>query len=374
MSWTRGRRELGFQRPLAARAGRGVRAGHLEHRQDRSARLTSRPASSWTGSSRPRTRWSHSPGSTATLWTAARRRSLTTLIVHIGDEGPPLLEGAGPLSPETAQRLACDARRLTIKRSGRDLVHSRVGRCASYAQQRALHKRSSHCQYPACCGATRELEAHHVISVERGGKTELDNLILLCPRHHKLLHDHSIRAGGNCRAACVRRRGLDGRSPPTNHTHHPTDAGGLPDRAIPARRREDGPDLREDPRALGDETAPREANRRSKAVPLIQVKLIENVFSPAQKTRDVIQRLTDTMVEIEGENMRPVTWVTIDEVSSGEWGIAGNAVTSEDLARDPGRSPGLGAAGLDSPAPLARRGGTSAPSLPVRRASQRSTA
>ena len=36
------------------------------------------------------------------------------------------------------------------------------------------------------------------------------------------------------------------------------------------------------------------------------------------------------MVEIEGENMRPVTWVTIDEVASGEWGIAGNAVTTED--------------------------------------------
>jgi hypothetical protein len=124
------------------------------------------------------------------------RRSPTTVIVHISDEGPPLLEGAGPLSPETAERLACDARRLTIKPIGRDLVHSRVGRCASYAQQRALHKRSSHCQYPAC-SATRELEAHHLTPVERGGKTELDNLMLLCPRHHKLLHDHRIRTSGH---------------------------------------------------------------------------------------------------------------------------------------------------------------------------------
>ena len=62
------------------------------------------------------------------------RRSPTTLIVHLSDDAPPLLEGAGPLSPETAERLTCDARRLTIKPSGRDLVHSRVGRCASYAQ------------------------------------------------------------------------------------------------------------------------------------------------------------------------------------------------------------------------------------------------
>ncbi len=89
------------------------------------------------------------------------RRSPSTVIVHLSEDAPPLLEGAGPISAETAERLVCDARRLEIKPSGRDLVHSRVGRCASYAQQRALHKRSSHCQYPGC-SAARELEAHHV--------------------------------------------------------------------------------------------------------------------------------------------------------------------------------------------------------------------
>ena len=65
-------------------------------------------------------------------------------------------------------------------------------------------------------------------------------------------------------------------------------------------------------------------------MPLIQVKLIENVFSPDQK-REIIERLTDAMVEIEGENMRPVTWVTVEEVASGDWGIAGNALTTEDV-------------------------------------------
>ncbi len=131
------------------------------------------------------------------------RRSATTLIVHASDDQPAVLEGAGPLSPETAERLACDARRLTIKPVGRDLVHSRVGRCASYAQQRALHNRASHCEYPGC-SAARELEAHHLIAVERGGKTELDNLILLCPRHHKLLHDQHTHTSG------MRRPGFDG--------------------------------------------------------------------------------------------------------------------------------------------------------------------
>jgi HNH endonuclease len=149
---------------------------------------------------------------------AGVRRSPTTLIVHLSDDQPPLLEGAGPLSPETAERLVCDARRLTIKRSGRDLVHSRVGRCASYAQQRALHKRAAHCQYPGCT-ATRELEAHHLVAVERGGKTELDNLILLCARHHKLLHDRHIRTSGTSEQPVFSDEA--GRAITTNQPHGP---------------------------------------------------------------------------------------------------------------------------------------------------------
>jgi 4-oxalocrotonate tautomerase len=66
------------------------------------------------------------------------------------------------------------------------------------------------------------------------------------------------------------------------------------------------------------------------AMPLIQVKLIEDVFTPDQK-REMISRLTDAMVEIEGETMRGVTWVTIEEVASGEWGIGGNALTTADV-------------------------------------------
>lgn len=65
-------------------------------------------------------------------------------------------------------------------------------------------------------------------------------------------------------------------------------------------------------------------------MPLIEVKLIENVFSREQK-REIIERLTDTMVEIEGENMRSVTTVVVEEVRSGDWGIGGNALTTEDV-------------------------------------------
>jgi 4-oxalocrotonate tautomerase len=65
-------------------------------------------------------------------------------------------------------------------------------------------------------------------------------------------------------------------------------------------------------------------------MPFVNVKLVEGVFSPEQK-KDMITKLTDTMVEIEGENMRPVTWVVIEEVTSGEWGIGGNGLTTADV-------------------------------------------
>ena len=63
-------------------------------------------------------------------------------------------------------------------------------------------------------------------------------------------------------------------------------------------------------------------------MPLINVKMIEGVFTPTQK-QEMIRKLTDTMVSIEGENMRSVTWVVVEEVKSGDWGIGGQAMTTE---------------------------------------------
>ena len=65
-------------------------------------------------------------------------------------------------------------------------------------------------------------------------------------------------------------------------------------------------------------------------MPLINVKLIENVFSPQEK-REIVDKLTDAMVSIEGENMRGVTWVIVEEVKSGDWAIGGNPLTTEDV-------------------------------------------
>ncbi|MFN8156907.1 MAG: 4-oxalocrotonate tautomerase family protein [Candidatus Nanopelagicales bacterium] len=65
-------------------------------------------------------------------------------------------------------------------------------------------------------------------------------------------------------------------------------------------------------------------------MPFIQVKVIENVFT-AEQQQEIVRRLTDAMVSIEGENMRPVTWCVVEEVRSGSWGIAGNPLTTEDV-------------------------------------------
>ncbi len=65
-------------------------------------------------------------------------------------------------------------------------------------------------------------------------------------------------------------------------------------------------------------------------MPLVNVRVIEGVFTAEQK-REMIRKITDTMVEIEGENLRPVTWVVVEEVRSGDWGIGGDALTTGDV-------------------------------------------
>ena len=63
-------------------------------------------------------------------------------------------------------------------------------------------------------------------------------------------------------------------------------------------------------------------------MPFINVKVIEGVFDDVQK-EEIIKKLTDAMVAVEGENMRPVTWCVLEEVRSGNWGIAGNPLSTD---------------------------------------------
>lgn len=65
-------------------------------------------------------------------------------------------------------------------------------------------------------------------------------------------------------------------------------------------------------------------------MPLVNVKVIKGVFDTDQK-RQMIGRLTDAMVDIEGEGLRGVTMVTIEEVEGGDWGIGGQAMQASDV-------------------------------------------
>ncbi len=67
-------------------------------------------------------------------------------------------------------------------------------------------------------------------------------------------------------------------------------------------------------------------------MPLIEVKLVEGVFTNEQKI-DLIEKLTEATVSIEGENLRPYTVVLLHEVKSADWGVGGTALTTENIKK-----------------------------------------
>jgi len=71
-------------------------------------------------------------------------------------------------------------------------------------------------------------------------------------------------------------------------------------------------------------------NLKGYGMPLVDIELIEGVFDKSQKEA-MIRKITDVMVEIEGEAMRGVTWVRVHEVASGNWGIGGKGLTTADV-------------------------------------------
>lgn len=65
-------------------------------------------------------------------------------------------------------------------------------------------------------------------------------------------------------------------------------------------------------------------------MPLVTIDVIKDVFSPSQKS-DLIEKVTDAMLAVEGENMRGVTWVRINEFEEGDWAIGGQALKASDV-------------------------------------------
>ncbi len=101
-----------------------------------------------------------------------------------------MVAGVGGISAETAAMLACDAVVLGIIRGvgGAVLHHGRRRRMVSPAQRRALQIRDGGCRYPSCA-RTSGLDAHHVRHWAAQGRTDLDNLVLLCRFHHLAVHE-----------------------------------------------------------------------------------------------------------------------------------------------------------------------------------------
>ena len=105
--------------------------------------------------------------------------------------GQSVLDEAGGIhvSAETARRLACDAATVTMHHgpAGEVLDVGRRTRTISPALRRALAARDGHCRFPGC--RARRVDAHHLEHWAHGGATALDNLILLCRRHHRAVHE-----------------------------------------------------------------------------------------------------------------------------------------------------------------------------------------
>jgi 4-oxalocrotonate tautomerase len=66
------------------------------------------------------------------------------------------------------------------------------------------------------------------------------------------------------------------------------------------------------------------------SMPLVTIDVIKDVFTPTQK-KELIAKVTQAMIDVEGENMRPVTWVRINEFQSGDWAIGGKPLTTSDV-------------------------------------------
>ncbi len=103
-----------------------------------------------------------------------------------------LEDGAVRVSAETSQRLACDASVVVIEEGskGTALDVGRKTQSIPPAIRRALNARDGRCRFPGC--GARHCDAHHLTHWANGGATSLDNLLLLCRRHHRLVHEGGI--------------------------------------------------------------------------------------------------------------------------------------------------------------------------------------
>jgi Domain of unknown function (DUF222)/HNH endonuclease len=133
--------------------------------------------------------------------------------------------GGGPgLAPETMRRLACDCSFVPIlERDGAPLSVGRRTRSIPPPTRRALVARDGRCQFPGC-ERHRFVDAHHIVHWAHGGETSLDNLVLLCRHHHRLLHEggYSLSLDASGRPRFADARGAPIPSSPQPPRSHPS--------------------------------------------------------------------------------------------------------------------------------------------------------
>jgi hypothetical protein len=129
------------------------------------------------------------------------------------------LDSGAVIHPETARRLACDAAitRVIVSADSEPLDLGRRTRTVPAPMRRALVVRDRHCRFPGCDRPPAWCDGHHIVHWIDGGPTALDNLILLCRRHHRLIHEAGFRLTKTNRRLRVTRPGgsvIENRAPP----------------------------------------------------------------------------------------------------------------------------------------------------------------
>jgi hypothetical protein len=110
-------------------------------------------------------------------------------------EGRCEIEEHSAIAPATVKRLCCDGSLIAVVEdaAGRPLSIGRKTRAVPVPLRRAVEMRDGGCRFPGCCN-TRYVDAHHIRHWIHGGETKLENLVLLCRRHHRFLHEYGYRA------------------------------------------------------------------------------------------------------------------------------------------------------------------------------------
>jgi len=104
------------------------------------------------------------------------------------------IEDGPAIGPDTARRFACNARVQTVveQENGLPVKLGRTTREPPAWMVRHLKYRDGECRFPGC-GSRRFTQAHHIVWWDHGGRTDLDNLVLVCTFHHRLVHEYGWR-------------------------------------------------------------------------------------------------------------------------------------------------------------------------------------